>query len=262
MIDTFTTHGVVSTSPAVADIDGDNYLEIVFADWGQDAGYPNDTFWCLEDRWDSALPVELAAFVGQASEQGIQLQWLTLSEKNNLGFHVYRSKQEKGPYSRVSSVLIVGHGTDSTPHEYRFLDDTAMPGRTYWDIIEDLDFFGEAERSRPVRVVFDTLDSITQELPVEPLLHQNFPNPFNPETWFPFELSEAADVHIRVFNLHGHLVRQLDLGRREAGRYLNQTGAAHWDGRDQTGRLVESGLYFYQIQAGDFTATRRMVVLK
>jgi hypothetical protein len=93
-------------------------------------------------------------------------------------------------------------------------------------------------------------------------LLQNYPNPFNPETWIPFQLSDAGEVNIRIYNLSGELVRKLELGRREAGSYTARERAAYWDGRNQFGERVASGVYFYHIQTSDFNATKRMVILK
>ena len=94
------------------------------------------------------------------------------------------------------------------------------------------------------------------------VLGQNYPNPFNPETWIPFTLSKPAHVVVTVFDSTGRVVRRLDLGWRESGFYLDRSRAAYWDGRDELGRKVASGVYFYQIKAGDFAATRKMIVVK
>lgn len=93
-------------------------------------------------------------------------------------------------------------------------------------------------------------------------LYQNFPNPFNPETWLPYHLATDAPVTFRIYNVQGQLTRELNLGTRNAGGYLTHETAAHWDGRDQVGETVSSGVYFYTLQAGAFQATRRMLILK
>ncbi|MBM3242979.1 T9SS type A sorting domain-containing protein [Candidatus Poribacteria bacterium] len=109
------------------------------------------------------------------------------------------------------------------------------------------------------------LSDITSEVslkPAEPRLFQNTPNPFNPETWIPFQLKEGTDVTIRIFNVAGQLVRMLELGHKEAGFYINKERAAYWDGKNDTGQAVSSGVYFYHLSAGDFSATRKMVIVK
>ena len=91
---------------------------------------------------------------------------------------------------------------------------------------------------------------------------QNYPNPFNPETWFPYDLAEAAEVTLKIYDVRGGLVRQLNIGLQEPGSYRSQEKAAYWDGRDQYGTKVASGIYFYTFSAGSFERTRRMVILK
>ncbi len=93
-------------------------------------------------------------------------------------------------------------------------------------------------------------------------LLQNYPNPFNPETWMPYQLAKPAYMRIRIYDPSGRLVRTLDLGYRGAGFYTSHTEAAYWDGRNETGERVSSGLYFYQLQTDHFSAMRRMVILK
>ena len=98
--------------------------------------------------------------------------------------------------------------------------------------------------------------------PTETQLLANYPNPFNPETWIPYQLSENADVKISIHAAGGQLVRTLDLGYQPVGIYESRSRAAYWDGRNALGERVASGLYFYTLTAGDFTATRRMLILK
>ena len=98
--------------------------------------------------------------------------------------------------------------------------------------------------------------------PQDTLLAQNFPNPFNPETWIPYQLSKATEVKIAIYNVSGHLVRSLDLGWQPTGSYMTASSAAYWDGKNAVGERVASGIYFYTLQTSDFTATRRMVILK
>jgi flagellar hook assembly protein FlgD len=93
-------------------------------------------------------------------------------------------------------------------------------------------------------------------------LFANYPNPFNPETWLPYQLSEDANVQIHIYDSAGHLVRDLDLGFQSSGFYLHKDSAAYWNGRNNAGEKLASGMYFYQLIAGDYTATRRLVIVK
>ena len=93
-------------------------------------------------------------------------------------------------------------------------------------------------------------------------LLQNFPNPFNPETWMPYRLATDTPVTFRIYNNRGQLMRELDLGLQKAADYLTRESAAYWDGRNRFGETVSSGVYFYTIEAGSYEATRRMLILK
>jgi len=99
-------------------------------------------------------------------------------------------------------------------------------------------------------------------VPQETKLFANYPNPFNPETWIPFQLAHASEVTIEIYDGSGRLTRTLDLGHIPAGWYLNQQKAAHWDGKNQFGEQVASGVYFYTFKANDFAATKKLVILK
>ena len=98
--------------------------------------------------------------------------------------------------------------------------------------------------------------------PKETALLANYPNPFNPETWIPYQLAQPAEVTLRIYAVNGVLVRTLALGHQHAGLYKTQRRAAYWDGRNECGERVASGIYFYTLSAGDFTATRKLLIRK
>ncbi len=101
------------------------------------------------------------------------------------------------------------------------------------------------------------------ELPPDAtVLLANYPNPFNPETWIPYQLSKSAEVTLHIYSVNGTLVRKLALGHQPAGMYQSRTRAAYWDGKNEAGEAVASGIYFYTFSAGEFTATRKMLILK
>ena len=93
-------------------------------------------------------------------------------------------------------------------------------------------------------------------------LLQNYPNPFNPETWIPYYLERDSEVTIRIYSHLGELINILPLGKKGAGTYLSRSTAAYWDGRNGAGEPVASGVYFYTVQAGEYTATRKMTVIR
>ena len=116
-----------------------------------------------------------------------------------------------------------------------------------------------SEYQTGIRILEHLLMALT---PKQTALLPNFPNPFNPETWIPYQLAEPADVTVRIYAIHGGLVRTLALGHQPEGIYQSRSRAAYWDGMNELGEPVASGLYFYTLSAADFTATRKMLILK
>ena len=98
--------------------------------------------------------------------------------------------------------------------------------------------------------------------PSRTALFNNYPNPFNPETWIPYQLVTDSDVAINIYDAAGHLIRHLDLGLQTAGFYISKSRAAYWDGRNNSGERLASGVYFYQLITSDLTQTRKMVIMK
>ena len=103
---------------------------------------------------------------------------------------------------------------------------------------------------------------LAMSIPERTALLTNYPNPFNPETWIPYQLSEPAEVTLRIYAVSGTLVRTLNLGHQPAGIYQSRSRAAYWNGKNELGEPVASGIYFYTLTAGDFTATRKMLIMK
>jgi len=101
-----------------------------------------------------------------------------------------------------------------------------------------------------------------RQIPGMTRLLQNYPNPFNPETWIPYQLNQESEVSLTIFSASGQPIRQMELGLKEAGVYQHSHSAIHWDGRNAGGEQVSSGTYFYRLEAGDYSQTRKMVILK
>jgi hypothetical protein len=117
----------------------------------------------------------------------------------------------------------------------------------------------DATVQRGISVLEQLLSALT---PKETALLPNYPNPFNPETWIPYHLAHAADVTLTIYNTKGVVVRRFELGHQPAGYYTARAKAAYWNGRNANGESVASGVYFYQLRAGGYSALRRMVILK
>ncbi len=104
--------------------------------------------------------------------------------------------------------------------------------------------------------------SLMTVLPQTTQLLANYPNPFNPETWIPYHLAKETDVTLRIYSVNGALIRAFALGHQPAGVYQSRSRAAYWDGRNEWGEPVASGIYFYTLKAGEFTATRKLLIRK
>ena len=102
----------------------------------------------------------------------------------------------------------------------------------------------------------------TKAVPETSALLPNYPNPFNPETWIPYHLAKAANVTLTIYDVRGSVVRELTLGHQPVGVYVRRGRAAYWDGRNHLGEKVASGLYFYTLTAGEFNATRKLLIAK
>ncbi len=117
--------------------------------------------------------------------------------------------------------------------------------------------------TQDIRMYHVTPPTIQLEtIPKKSALLPSYPNPSNPETWIPFSLNQDAEVTVEIYNIAGQLVRTITLGRKAAGNYISRQRAVRWDGTNNLGETVTSGIYFYTIRAGAFKATRRMVILK
>jgi len=118
--------------------------------------------------------------------------------------------------------------------------------------------------NREQKKVLERLKNLVfkKSLPKHTALLQNFPNPFNPDTWIPYQLAEDSEVKIHIFSIDGTLVRTLSLGVKPAGYYINRNQAAYWNGKNEVGEKASSGLYFYTIKAGKQVATRKMILVK
>ena len=126
--------------------------------------------------------------------------------------------------------------------------------------VQPLRYTVTAEDVKRSRIQLPAL--VLQELPSETELLRNYPNPFNPETWIPYRLAQDAFVTLTIYDGNGQIVRTLDVGHQVASIYESRSKAAYWDGRNEVGETVASGLYFYTLTAGDYSATRKMLILK
>ena len=121
----------------------------------------------------------------------------------------------------------------------------------------------ESDGSPKYRRTIKLIESIlATRHPDKTRLLTNYPNPFNPETWIPYHLANPSNVSIIIYNMRGNVIRRLELGHQQAGYYTSRSRAVHWDGKNSVGEPVASGIYFYTLTAGNFSATRKMLIRK
>jgi len=219
-----------------------------------------------ESAGDEPLLVMLSSFTAISEGGKITLRWSTEAEINNAGFALYRSDTKDGNYTKIA--FVPGAEDSETENDYQVMDKGVEGGKTYFYFLEDIDLTGDKSKSRIIKVVVPPaqtglqLDKPALPIPKVFRLLQNYPNPFNPETWIPYQLAKNAEVTIKIYNAFGQLIKTISSGEKEAGFYTNKDEAAYWDGMTGTGEPVASGVYFYNIKAGEFYATRRMVIIK
>lgn len=159
--------------------------------------------------------------------------------------------------------------TDESGYYYAIIDTKNLkPGNIKLTVnakIEEEEFVYDKEIILTQASAVEISDNSSLELKKTPLknrVYMSYPNPFNPEVWIPYELSQDVNVTIEIYNTIGQLIRTLDLGYKYSGKYLSANKAAYWDGRNSNGEYVSSGIYFYKFKAGDFIATGKMIALK
>ena len=219
----------------------------------------------------SAAPIALAGYNVDNQTPVLDVHGSVVDEITGLAREEFRVKVKnlstKAALSSVSSVE-AADGYNMT-----FVDLKAANAARIGDVLEiSADSPNPLIGVKPVRhiVTVDDVknstiqleDLIAYEIPAETELLRNYPNPFNPETWIPYHLSEDADVNLTIYDISGEVVRDIDVGHQTAAKYDTRAKAIYWDGRNRFGEQVASGIYFYHLDAGDFSGTRKMVILK
>ena len=165
----------------------------------------------------------------------------------------------------IIDIFLVFEQLDSVPTAPALHMLTAADLRTWINQAKQLDISGNVSplRAGTVENGIAILERLLATLaPTQTVLLPNYPNPFNPETWIPYQLAVPSDVILHIYSMNGALVRTLALGHRSAGVYHSKNRAAYWDGRNEHGEPVASGVYFYTLTSADFKATRQMLIRK
>jgi hypothetical protein len=188
----------------------------------------------------TVVPVELSAFNYTISQGKVNLSWRTATETNNSGFEIQRSRTA-ADWDVIG--FVPGKGTSSEPSEYSFTDDPAVDG-TYYYRLKQVDFSGQYQYSKTIEVDLRIIKDF--------VLEQNYPNPFNPSTTIGYELPVESNVLIKVFDVLGNEVTTLVNGRQPAGVH-----EVRFDGEKQV-----SGIYIYRMTINNYTATKKMILMK
>lgn len=228
-------------------------------------GNPQDYSMIVTGGEPEPTLVKLATFTVSASDGKVTLYWRTETELDNVGFAIHRGDTRDGNYTRIA--FVAGAQDSETSNDYQFMDEQVRPGHTYYYYLEDVDLAGGRTKSDVIQVSLPVSLPVAlptqtelEILPERNSLLPNYPNPFNPATWIPYNLAEAADVTIQIYDVWGRLIRTLHMGHQPAGFYSGKDKAAYWDGQDNTGKRAGSGVYFYRLSAGSFSAIRKMVI--
>jgi hypothetical protein len=202
--------------------------------------------------FDASLPVSLVSFSARAEGQTVVLEWITESETDNLGFILERS--EENVWTQIASYQthdeLKGQGNTSSRTEYTFRDNTVESGKEYAYRLSDVSTQGEITVYASLSVKMDKLPETTE-------MKNAYPNPFNPQTYIAYNLSEDTDVSITVFDILGRQVRTIFNGRQLAGSYH-----VYWNATDETGNKVPSGGYIIQMKTEKTRQTQKVLLMK
>ena len=193
-----------------------------------------------------------------ADEGQVRLKWTAIDNPFIEGYTIYRQEEEaKWQDGKMANApqLPLSPFAHLTSAQHEFIDTDVEEEATYTYQVSVHYSSGAEVKSKPFTV---TVLAVIKKT----VLLQNYPNPFNPETWIPYELKKEANVKIELYNVSGQIIRTLDIGKKPRGRYISREKAAHWDGRNDCGERTASGVYFYVLKTKDFSATRKLAILK
>ena len=232
----FTT-GANPRGIAIADLNGDGKLDIVSANYLSAPPSMSVLF-----NTTSSVPVELTTFTAALNNGSVELNWKTATETNNYGFEIQKSQTQNHNWTKIG--FVKGAGNSTSPLAYYFVDNT-VPYGSYAYRLKQIDITGEYKYSSVVEVNVG-------QAPNDFSLSQNYPNPFNPSTVIKYSIPQNGFVSIKVFNLIGLEVATLVNQEQKSGIYMVNFDASK----------LASGVYMYRIQAGGFSLSKKMTILK
>ncbi|MBD3183422.1 T9SS type A sorting domain-containing protein [Candidatus Poribacteria bacterium] len=249
---------------ALGDLNDDGFLDMYVANSGipdEDVGDP-DILYINNGGQNHWLGVKLESTVSNMSGIGAQVS------VNSGDLNMLREISGGRGYAQDNILAHFGLGGNEVVDSITVSWPSGIE-QTINNVPADQNFViveGESTPVEPGGATIKTWAWVKQSEPEEAIevssAGQNYPNPFNPETWIPFKLAVPGSVVISIYNSYGQLVRELDLGSKAPGMYMSKNRAAYWDGRNEAGEEVVSGVYFYQIRTEDFTGTGKMLLIR
>jgi len=188
-----------------------------------------------------------------AEEGQVRLKWTAIDNSFIEGYTVTRYVGHAASLPEVAQDSIMRYPLESNANQFI---DTAVEEEMAYTYQVSVHY------SSGVEIKSESFTVTVLAVIKKTVLLQNYPNPFNPETWIPYELEKEAHVKVELYNVSGQIIRTLNIGRQPRGRYTSRQKAAYWDGRNDCGEWAASGVYFYVLKARDFTATRKLAILK
>jgi len=250
----------------VYNVDQNNNIDLIIR-------YSNVSLYRLKTINDGVLPITLSSFTASFVNDNAVLQWTTASESNNYGWNIYRAgSQNIGQALLINPEIISGAGSSSEPTDYQYIDSGILDYIEYNNIdpevifsywIESLGYDGTSELHGPIslQIPEDDFDPGIPEIPDFIGLYQNYPNPFNPGTEIRFTLAENDMVELVIYNVKGEKVRSLFQGILPASQD-NETYTFAWDGMNESGQEVSSGIYLYRLRTTEQDYVRKMILSK
>ncbi|NQV19183.1 MAG: T9SS type A sorting domain-containing protein [Armatimonadetes bacterium] len=212
---------------------------------------------------DISLPITLSSFTAQYINDTPTLCWTTQSEASNAGWNIYRSQTDiLEEAMQINSEIIPGAGTTSEPTDYIYEDESELMENTeYWYWLESIDYSGLTDSYGPISLIIpeEGEEPGSPEIPAIYGLHQNYPNPFNPNTEINFILKENCIAELSVYNIKGEKVSTLFRNKSVAKDELIRV---NWDGKDDFGKVVSSGIYLYKLRTNKEDFVRKMILVK
>ncbi len=210
---------------------------------------------------ESPLPVVLAQFNAVMVNGISTLNWITYSEENNAGWNLYRAPSKNFAQAlKINQTLIPGAGTTTQTSQYVFKDEFQPEANIYYYWLESVDFSGNTILGEPIALNIETNEE--PNVPIQLLkygLHQNYPNPFNPSTSISFILKKDMPVTLEIYNIKGQKVKTLLSNETKEKNILH---SIVWNGTNDTGKKVSSGVYLYKLKTGKNIEIKRMLMTK